>query len=155
MSALKNNHFDSLDYLVPYIRTGNLIHFGQRTVNHWPVLNLDVPASFVYKIQCFVWFLTMASFSLHLCWLLFPVSPTCFQVLATWIYLFQWILHSWVGLQVAANVLHRWPHKSWSISSRGDSISPRDAFSSSGSRAESLFRVKPMFKVRWNLAQSC
>lgn len=86
---------------------------------------------------CLGWFLTPLSFPLHLCWLLFPDSSTCFKVLATWIYSLQWILRSWVGLQVAANVLYRWLHKSWFISSGGDRISLWCIFGSTGSRADS------------------
>lgn len=53
-----------------------------------------------------------------------PGSSICSLLLATLAYLFQYILHSWVGLQVAANVWYRWLHKSWFISSGGDAVSP-------------------------------
>ena len=131
--ALKNNTFDGPNYLVTQTQTDNSIHFGQRIISHWPVINSNALASFLYKSQCFILFGLVSNsplgflfvcLFLHLCWLLFPNSSTCFQVLATWIYSFQWILHSWVGLQVAVNVLHRWLPKSWFISSGGDIISP-------------------------------
>lgn len=70
---------------------------------------------------------------MHLCWLLLSDSPTCSLVLATWIYSLQWVLHSCVGLQVAANVLNRWLHKSRFISY----VSRWNWFCSPGSRADS------------------
>lgn len=112
---------------VTQTRTVSSAHIGRRIVIHWPAVNPEAFVSFLPETPCWVGFglgLTPLSFSLHLCWLLFPGSSACSLLLATLAYLFQWALHSWGGRQVAANVLYRWLHKSWFISSGGDAVSP-------------------------------
>lgn len=44
-SALKNVNFEGQSYLVTDTKMGNSIHFGQKIVNHRPVVNSDALAS--------------------------------------------------------------------------------------------------------------
>lgn len=138
--ALENDSFDGQNYLVSHTKTGNSIKFVQRIVRYRPVINSKVLTSFLYKTQYFILFgLVSKSPQFFFTFVLAPISwlLTGFHVLANCIYSSQWILHSWVGLQVAANVLCRWLHKSRFIAFGGDSIPPWGRFSSPGSWADS------------------
>lgn len=149
MSALKNDNSDSPNYLVPHTRTGNSINFGQRTVNHWPVVNLNVPTSLLCKIQHFILFGLISN------------SPQfLFAVVLAPIFCPFNLFPSSGPLNLFISV-----HFTQLGRSAGGRINP-DSFHLQeiasllgiclvhlGLGQTALARVKPMFKVRWNLAK--
>lgn len=133
------------------MRTGNLIHFGQRTVNHWPALNLNV-SSFVYNSIFVLFGFWLSPIFLCICvgsyFYLFNLFPS-----SSHLNLFISMNFSLVGLQVAAYCYTGGTHKS-------DPFRLEEIASLPGMHSlhldlgQSLFRVKPMF--RWDeIWQDC